>query len=185
MDSVTRLAMAQREIGLAARRTAQSKRLYTPSVFTLPARRIFRSAPEALKPDRSPGFSPCWLEGDDFNEPICDAARGILDGHPDSLAGFGGLAGHYPAIDVLNSVSRLANKINSKEEVQAAQKVRESLAIYQQSSDLIQLWRARSAARIQSSIRAFAFCPHMILDYLRQDANAHVSLEDETRRPAC
>ena len=135
MDSVTRFAMAQREIGLAAGEPPSQKG-YTPSVFTM-LPKIFERAGNFEKGSIT-GFFTVLVEGDDFNEPICDAARGILDGHlilSRDLAS----AGHYPAIDVLSSVSRLANKVASREETEAAQKIREAMALYAQSSDLIQL----------------------------------------------
>ena len=117
------------------------------------------------------------VEGDDFNEPICDAARGILDGHlilSRDLAS----AGHYPAIDVLSSVSRLANKVATKEETQAAQKIREALALYQRSADLIQLGAHVQGTnpKLDQSIRLRP----QISEFLRQDAEAHSPL-DETK----
>src|SRR6202035_2097771 len=135
MDSVTRLAMAQREIGLSAGEPPSQKG-YPPSVFSL-LPKVFERAGN-FESGSITGFFTVLVEGDDFNEPICDAARGILDGHlilSRDLAS----AGHYPAIDVLSSVSRLANKVTSGNETAAAQKIREALATYQQSADLIQL----------------------------------------------
>ena len=174
MDSVTRLAMAQREIGLAAGEPPSQKG-YTPSVFTL-LPKIFERA-GSFESGSITGFFTVLVEGDDFNEPICDAARGILDGHL-ILSRELAASGHYPAIDVLNSVSRLANKVAPQEEVQAAQRVREALAIYQQSSDLIQLGAHVQGAnpKLDQSIRLRP----QVLDYLRQDQNAYSSLE-ETR----
>src|SRR5580698_9980537 len=167
MDSVTRLAMAQREIGLAAGEPPSQKG-YTPSVFTL-LPKIFERAGN-FQTGSITGFFTVLVEGDDFNEPICDAARGILDGHfilSRELAS----AGHYPAIDVLGSVSRLANKVVGKDEVKAAQRVREALALYQQSADLIQLGAHVQGANpiLDRSIRARP----QILDFLRQDSEAY------------
>src|ERR1700733_15351002 len=174
MDSVTRLAMAQREIGLAAGEPPSQKG-YTPSVFSL-LPKIFERAGNFAKGSIT-GFFTVLVEGDDFNEPICDAARGILDGHI-ILSRQLGAAGHYPAIDILSSISRLANKVVTKEETQAAQRIREALALYQQSADLIQLGAHVQGAnpKLDQSIR---LRPN-ILDFLRQDSDAH-SEADETR----
>ena len=174
MDSVTRLAMAQREIGLAAGEPPSQKG-YTPSVFTL-LPKIFERAGN-FPTGSITGFFTVLVEGDDFNEPICDAARGILDGHlilSRELAS----AGHYPAIDILNSVSRLANKVTTPEEMQAAQKLREALALYQHSADLIQLGAHVQGAnpKLDQSIRVRP----QIIDYLRQSPDTY-SPVDETR----
>jgi FliI/YscN family ATPase len=172
MDSVTRLAMAQREIGLAAGEPPSQKG-YTPSVFTL-LPKVFERAGN-FQSGSITGFFTVLVEGDDFNEPICDAARGILDGHL-ILSRDLAASGHYPAIDVLNSVSRLANKVAPKEEVQAAQRIREAMALYQQSSDLIQLGAHVQGVnpKLDQSIRMRP----QIIDYLRQDADAFSSPDD-------
>ncbi len=172
MDSVTRLAMAQREIGLAAGEPPSQKG-YTPSVFTL-LPKIFERA-GSFETGSITGFFTVLVEGDDFNEPICDAARGILDGHV-ILSRDLAASGHYPAIDVLSSVSRLANKITTKEEVQAAQRIREALSLYQQSSDLIQLGAHVQGAnpRLDQSIRVRP----QIMSYLRQDSETFSGVDD-------
>jgi flagellum-specific ATP synthase len=151
MDSVTRLAMAQREIGLAAGEPPSQKG-YTPSVFNL-LPKVFERAGNFQKGSIT-GFFTVLVEGDDFNEPICDAVRAILDGHI-ILSRELGAMGHYPAIDILNSVSRLANKVSTPEQREAARKIREALASYQQSEDLINLgaYAAGSNARLDSAIR--------------------------------
>src|SRR5690349_19804742 len=135
MDSVSRLAMAQREIGLAAGEPPSQKG-YTPSVFNL-LPKVFERAGNFAGGSIT-GFFTVLVEGDDFNEPICDAVRGILDGHI-VLSRELGSSGHYPAVDVLQSVSRVMNQVAKTDQVRAAQKIRESLACYQRSSDLLQL----------------------------------------------
>ena len=176
MDSVTRLAMAQREIGLAAGEPPSQKG-YTPSVFSL-LPKVFERAGNFEKGSIT-GFFTVLVEGDDFNEPICDAARGILDGHL-ILSRDLAATGHYPAIDVLSSISRLANKVATKDETHAAQRLREALAVYQQSSDLIQLGAHVQGAnpKLDQSIRLRP----QLLDFLKQSAETHTSQEETTNR---
>ena len=172
MDSVTRLAMAQREIGLAAGEPPGQKG-YTPSVFNL-LPRIFERAGN-FEQGSITGFFTVLVEGDDFNEPVCDAVRGILDGHI-ILSRQLGAAGHYPAVDVLNSVSRLQSQISLPEQKAAARAIRESLAVYRQSEDLIQLgaYVAGSNPQVDRSIGM----RDEILHFLKQDADANVPLPE-------
>lgn len=142
MDSVTRLAMAQREIGLAAGEPPSQKG-YTPSVFNL-LPRVFERAGR-FETGSITGFFTVLVEGDDFNEPVCDAVRAILDGHI-VLSRDLGASGHYPAIDVLQSVSRLASKLARPEQKESARNLREILATYQRSEDLINLGAYASGA---------------------------------------
>src|SRR5437588_822043 len=150
MDSVTRLAMAQREIGLAAGEPPSQKG-YTPSVFNM-LPRIFERAGNFGKGSIT-GFFTVLVEGDDFNEPICDAVRSILDGHI-VLSRQLGSAGHYPAIDILESVSRLANRLSTPEQRDAAMKIRDALATYQRGEDLINLgaYASGSNPKLDASI---------------------------------
>ncbi len=173
MDSVTRLAMAQREIGLAAGEPPSQKG-YTPSVFNL-LPRVFERAGR-FRTGSITGFFTVLVEGDDFNEPICDASRGILDGHV-ILSRELGAAGHYPAIDVLGSVSRLASRVSTPEQKAAAQQLRLALADYQRSEDLINLgaYTAGTNPRLDAAIQ---LRPKLI-DFLRQDSH-EVSSFDQT-----
>ena len=166
LDSVTRLAMAQREIGLAAGEPPSQKG-YTPSVFAL-LPKIFERAGH-FKKGSITGFFTVLVEGDDFNEPICDAVRGILDGHL-ILSRELAVAGQYPAIDIRHSISRLTSKIASREQLLQIQKLREALALYHDSQDLIQLgaYAAGTNPKLDACIR---LRPE-ILDFLKQDAHA-------------
>ena len=162
MDSVTRLAMAQREIGLAAGEPPSQKG-YTPSVFAILPKMFERAG--NFRTGSITGFFTVLVEGDDLNEPITDAARGILDGHI-VLSRHLGAAGHYPAIDVLSSISRVASHVAPPEHLKAAAKMREALASYQQSEDLISLGAYVSGAnpKLDASIR----CRERMLNFLRQ-----------------
>lgn len=133
MDSVTRLAMAQREIGLAAGEPPSQKG-YTPSVFNL-LPRVFERAGNFRKGSIT-GFFTVLVEGDDFNEPIADAVRSILDGHI-VLSRDLAARNHYPAIDILHSVSRTMPDVTSPEHRRRAGDVREWLATLRDSEDLI------------------------------------------------
>ncbi len=135
MDSVTRFATAQREIGLAIGEPPAT-RGYTPSVFALLPRLLERAG---TSPEGSiTGLYTVLVDGDDMNEPIADAVRSILDGHivlTRSLAH----AGHYPAIDVLQSVSRLTGEIVAPEIASAGQRLRSALAALREKEDLISI----------------------------------------------
>jgi len=135
MDSVTRFAMAQREIGLSVGE-APSSRGYTPSVFSLLPRLLERTG--NAERGSITAFYTVLVEGDDMNEPIADAVRGTLDGHI-VLSRALATANHFPAIDVLESVSRLVRDISSPEELAAASTARDLLAVYRKNEDLINI----------------------------------------------
>jgi flagellum-specific ATP synthase len=134
VDSVTRLAMAQREVGLAVGEPP-STRGYTPSVFSI-LPKLLERAGTCEGEGSITGLYTVLVEGDDMNEPVADAVRGILDGHvvlSRRLAG----RGHYPAIDVLQSISRVMSDIVDPELLKCAADVRDVLASYQEVEDLI------------------------------------------------
>jgi flagellum-specific ATP synthase len=172
MDSVTRLAMAQREIGLAAGEPPSQKG-YTPSVFAL-LPKIFERA-GSFKTGTITGFFTVLVEGDDFNEPICDAVRAILDGHI-QLSRTLGAAGHYPAIDILNSVSRLATRIAEPKQRDSMRNVREAMSILERSDDLINLgaYASGSNPRLDVAIRL----REELAKFLKQEAGANAPLTE-------
>lgn len=134
LDSVTRLAMAQREIGLAIGEPP-STRGYTPSVFSMLPKLLERAGTTEGKGSIT-GLYTVLVEGDDMNEPIADATRGILDGHvvlSRRLAG----KGHFPAVEILESVSRVMSDIVPPEVVSLAEQSRDILATYREAEDLI------------------------------------------------
>jgi flagellum-specific ATP synthase len=135
MDSVTRFAMAQREVGLAVGEPPATKG-YTPSVFALLPRLLERSG--TAERGAITALYTVLVEGDDTNEPIADTVRGILDGHV-VLSRDLAAQNHYPAIDILNSVSRVMPEIVPPEHIRAAGQLRETLAVYRDARDLINI----------------------------------------------
>jgi flagellum-specific ATP synthase len=168
MDSVTRFAMAQREIGLAVGEPPAT-RGYTPSVFALLPRLLERAG--AGERGAITALYTVLVEGDDMNEPVADAVRGILDGHivlSRSLAHFN----HYPAIDILESVSRLTRDICTAEEVELAGRAREHLALYRKNEDLISIGAYQKGA---NPALDEAIARHELLrNFLRQSVSEHM-----------
>jgi len=135
MDSLTRIAMAQREIGIAIGEPPTAKG-YTPSVFALlPG--LLERAGQAEKGSIT-GLYSVLVEGDDFNEPVSDAVRSILDGHV-ALSRRLAARNQYPAVDILDSVSRLMKSVCTPEQVELAGQVRELLSMYREAEDLINI----------------------------------------------
>jgi flagellum-specific ATP synthase len=172
MDSVTRFAMAQREVGLAIGEPPAT-RGYTPSVFALLPKLLERSG---TSPHGSiTGLYTVLVDGDDMNEPIADAVRSILDGHivlTRELAH----AGHYPAIDVLQSVSRLVDEISARDVAAAAQEVRSLLAAWHDKRDLVAIG-AYEAGSDPLVDRAISLKP-AIDAFLRQTVDAPSTTEE-------
>jgi flagellum-specific ATP synthase len=135
MDSVTRVAMAQREIGLAIGEPPTT-RGYTPSVFAMLPRLLERAGPGIN--GTITGIFTVLIDNDDMNDPVGDAVRGILDGHI-VLSRKLAQANHYPAIDILQSVSRLMPRVTSEQDQAIADQARRLLATYRASEDLIRI----------------------------------------------
>ncbi|MBI1748066.1 MAG: FliI/YscN family ATPase [Acidobacteria bacterium] len=136
MDSLTRFAMAQREIGLAAGEPPASKG-YTPSVFSLLPRMLERAG-NFENSGSITGFYTVLVEGDDMNEPIADAARSLLDGHI-VLSRELAWRNHFPSIDVLSSISRLMTALAAADHTEQAGRLRELLAVHKKAEDMINI----------------------------------------------
>jgi len=167
MDSLTRVSMAQREIGLAIGEPPASKG-YTPSVFALMPRLLERAGNN----DKGTitGLYTVLVDGDDMDEPIADAARSILDGHI-VLSRKIATKGHYPAIDVLESVSRVKNEVMSDSQKKESLKILGQMATYRESEDLINIgaYAKGSSVKIDEAIEN----NEAINTFLRQDVDDH------------
>ena len=177
MDSVTRFAMAQREIGLALGEPPTTKG-YTPSVFTLLPRLLERAGTSDNKGTIT-GLYTVLVEGDDTNEPIADALRSILDGHIQlnrELA----MQNHYPAIDVLGSISRVMDDIVDDQHRQNAYRLKQIMATYRRAEDLINIgaYVSGSNPKIDYAIEMF----EKINSYLRQDIEETVMFQDSVEQ---
>lgn len=172
MDSVTRVAMAQREIGLATGEPPAQKG-YTPSVFGILPKLLERTGTN--EKGSITAFYTVLVDGDDMNEPIADTVRGILDGHivlDRTLAN----KGQYPAINVLKSVSRLMNHIATPEHVKAAEHLRELYYTYDKSEDLVNIgaYKKGTSKEIDEAI----FYEPLITSFLKQGYMDKVNMED-------
>ncbi|WP_242832556.1 flagellar protein export ATPase FliI [Desulfosporosinus orientis] len=172
MDSVTRFAMAQREVGLTVGEPPAT-RGYPPSVFALLPKLLERSGMAEI--GSITGIYTVLVDGDDHNEPIADSVRGILDGHivlTRELA----MQNQFPAIDILQSVSRVMNDVVSQEQLELAGKVREHIAVYRDAKDLIDI----GAYTPGSNPKIDAAIAHMdrILAFNRQRVDEQVKYEE-------
>lgn len=170
MDSVTRYAMAQREIGLAVGEPPTTKG-YPPSVFGLLARLLER--PGTSREGTITAFFAVLVESDDMNDPIADSVRSILDGHI-VLSRELAEANHYPAIDILMSISRLMNDVTTARHAELAGKMRSLLSVYRKAEDLVNVgaYVSGSNAKIDDALKKI----DKINDFLRQ--KTHESTAD-------
>ncbi|HEX9812987.1 MAG TPA: FliI/YscN family ATPase [Burkholderiales bacterium] len=170
MDSITRFAMAQREIGLSIGEPPTA-RGYTPSVFAALPRLLERGGAHDAGGSIT-AFYTILLEGDDLNDPIGDAVRAILDGHVVLSRRLANQA-HYPAVDVLHSVSRLLPQLATDEEVKTVRQAIKTLNVYQEAKDLIDVGAYRSGMNpaIDQAIRLMP----ALETFLKQEPNVHVS----------
>lgn len=172
MDSVTRFAMAAREVGLAAGEPPTT-RGYTPTVFSLLPRLLERAG--RSEKGSITGIYTVLVEGDDFNEPVADAVRSILDGHivlTRELAD----QGHYPSIDVLKSVSRLSGDVSDKAVREDAQQLVRMLATYRRVEDMVNIgaYAPGSNAEIDQALEMI----QPIRSFLQQDIDESCTLEE-------
>jgi flagellum-specific ATP synthase len=172
MDSVTRFAMAQREVGLAAGEPPSSKG-YTPSVFAL-LPRLFERAGNFMSGGSITGFYTVLVEGDDMTEPVADSVRSLLDGHV-VLSRELAWRNHYPCIDVLASVSRLMSDLVPQSYLQRAGKIREWLSTYRKAEDMLNIgaYAKGSNPKIDQALKKI----DPVNSFLIQRSDEHVSLQ--------
>lgn len=174
MDSLTRVAQAQREIGLATGEPPTSKG-YPPSVYSLLPRLLERCGPQAQGKGSISGLYTVLVEGDDFNDPIPDIARGILDGHI-NLSRALAAKGHFPAIEVGTSASRVMREVVSMDHWKLSHELRELLGVYEENLDFVQLGQYQSGTNPVLD-RAIQLMP-LINRYLKQDIDTLTSIEE-------
>ncbi len=176
MDSVTRFAMAQREVGLTVGEPPAT-RGYTPSVFALLPRLLERAGTSAK--GSITGIYTVLVDGDDMNEPIADAVRSILDGHI-VLSRNIAAQNHFPAIDVLASVSRVMSAVVPKEHMKANRKLRALMAVYKEAEDLIHIgaYVKGSSPKIDEAVQKI----DAINDFLCQGVFEVQSFEETIQR---
>jgi flagellum-specific ATP synthase len=178
MDSLTRFAQAQREIGLAAGEPPAAKG-YCPSVFSLMPRLVERLG--CAETGSITGILTVLVENDDLADPVADSARSLLDGHV-VLSRKLAERGHYPAVDILQSISRLMPAVTTDEHRFAAQKLREIYAIYADAEDLINIgaFSAGSNRRIDGAVALI----DRIRDFLVQPVRQRTDFSETVRRMA-
>lgn len=177
MDSITRFAMAQREVGLAIGEPPTTKG-YTPSVFALLPKLLERAGTTAHQGSIT-GLYTILVEADDMNEPVADACRAILDGHV-VLSRELASQNHYPAIDVLNSVSRVMRDIAGTEQMEAAARIRSILATYKSAEDLISIgaYVKGSNPKVDEALRRL----EAVQNFLRQQREETAAWNDTLQK---
>ncbi len=173
MDSVTRFAMSMREIGLAVGEPPTTKG-YTPSCFARMPKLLERAGNNDGQGSIT-GLYTVLVEGDDMNEPVADTVRSIVDGHI-VLSRDLAARNHYPAIDVLRSVSRVMNDIVSKEQLKLTKRILELMAVYDEARDLINIGAYVSGNNPQIDLAVKYI--DSINTFLKQDINAKVGMEE-------
>ena len=176
MDSLTRFCMAQREIGLSTGEPPVA-RGYTPSIYTMLPKLLERSG--NFEKGSITGIYTVLVEGDDTNEPISDTVRGIVDGHI-VLSRKLAMANHYPAIDVLASISRLMNSIAAPEHKRAAGRIRHMMSVYQDNRDLLSIgaYKSGSNPELDDAIRHI----DAINQLLQQEVGNKITFDDTVRQ---
>ncbi len=173
VDSITRFCMAQREVGLAIGEPPTASG-YTPSVFAqLP--KLLERAGTTPGEGSITAFYTVLVEGDDMNEPIADAVRGIIDGHI-VLSRKLAAKGHYPAVDILNSLSRVMSDIVSQDHVTFARVLKELVAQYQEIEDLISIGAYKSGQNPKIDLAVAKI--DQITSFLKQTPHEHCSWDD-------
>lgn len=173
MDSITRFAMAQREVGLAAGEPPSSKG-YTPSVFAL-LPRLLERAGNFMSGGSITGFYTVLVEGDDMTEPVADSVRSLLDGHI-VLSRELAWRNHYPCIDLLSSVSRLMPDLVPQSYLQKAGKIREWLSSYRKAEDMINIGAYAKGSNPVIDLAMKKIEP--LSSFLTQRSDERVGLED-------
>lgn len=177
MDSITRYALSMREIGLAIGEPPTTKG-YTPSCFAkLP--KLLERAGNTSSQGSITGLYTVLVEGDDFSEPVADSVRSIVDGHI-VLSRELAARNHYPAIDILGSVSRVMNDIVSKDHMKLARKLVEHKAVYEEARDLINIgaYVSGNNSQIDTAIKHI----DAVNEFLRQDIDERVTLDESLAR---
>jgi len=173
MDSLTRVAMAQREIGLAIGEAPTTKG-YTPSVFALLPRLLERSGPQMPGRGNISALYSVLAEGDDLNDPIADSARSILDGQINLTRALAA-KGHYPAIDVTTSISRVMSDIATQEHLRLANRMKSLLGTYNENFDLVQIGAYQPGANPKLD-EALAMMP-LLERYLMQSTSDRSTID--------